>query len=66
MDGKVWNCRVHPSRIDEAGRLTDEKICADIAAYQALFHDPDLAGMVSFTLICVPFARKAWKGHQGV
>lgn len=24
-----------------AGRLTDEKICADIAAYQALFHDPE-------------------------
>ena len=20
MDGKVWNCRVHPSQIDEAGR----------------------------------------------
>ncbi len=24
-----------------AGRLTDEKICADIVAYQALFHDPE-------------------------
>ena len=24
-----------------AGRLTDEKMCADIAAYQALLHDPE-------------------------